>query len=65
MSAATPITTSDAANDQYVGISAAAAQPTPKTAAEVIRISSRGDRRRAASSAPEIVPMAMMDISRP
>ncbi len=44
---------------------AASVQPTPNSAADDSRISMRGCWRRAASSDPEIVPIAMMDISRP
>ncbi len=44
---------------------AASAQPTPNSVAGVSRISMRGCWRRAASSDPEIVPTAMMDINRP
>lgn len=61
----TPTSTSDAAKVQYVGISAAATEKTPKAMAAPTTSSSRGCLRRTANSAPPSVPMAITEPSRP
>ena len=65
VSADTPISISAAPNSQYVGISAASVQPDAEQRRRRQQDLDARLLRRAASSAPEIVPIAMMDISRP
>ena len=54
-----------AANHQYPGASAARAQPIPKTPAPAKRDPEPGFSRPAANKAPESVPAAMMEESKP
>ena len=58
ISSATPVGTSRARNDQYVGISPAATSSTPKASAVVSISRMPGRARRAASSAPPSAPTA-------
>jgi hypothetical protein len=63
--AATPITPRAAANHQYPGEKAASAQPIPKTPVPRSNDPKFGLSPRAARSAPLIVPIAMIDDSKP
>jgi hypothetical protein len=63
--AAAPMMMRVAANHQYPGASAAKVQPSPKTPAPAIREARLCFCRLAANKAPETVPTAMMEESRP
>jgi hypothetical protein len=63
--AATPITARAAANHQYPGENAASVQPIPKNPAPRSSVPKLGLSRPAARSAALIVPIAMIDDSKP
>jgi hypothetical protein len=63
--AAAPTIMRAAANHQHPGASAARVQPSPKTPAPTKRDAKLGFSRLAANKAPERVPTAMMEESRP
>jgi len=65
VSAATPITARATANHQYPGENAARVQPIPKTPEPRSSVPNLGSSRPAARSAPLIVPIAMIDDSKP
>ena len=61
----TPMTTSAMPNSQSLGAIAASAQPSPKMAAPISSSTKWGFSRPAASSAPAMVPTAIIDVSNP
>src|SRR6202022_2799973 len=63
--AETPMITRAQPNSQVSGAIAASVQPNPKIAAPTTSSAKRGFSRPAASSAPAIVPIAMIEVKKP